>query len=243
MFVFLAAVFAVGFVAFGVGSDVQGGVADVIGLGGGGSDQPSVDDAREKLEKTPNDPAALRELATALQTAGTPEEAIDPLESFTAQRPRDEDALRELAGLYLTKASRLRDELRIAQLQAQGLNPGADFLPPATTPLGQALSSPPISQAVTARASERVNAVFTELTATFDEAKTTYEQIVRLAPEDASLQLQLADAAQNAGDAATAIAAYEKFLELAPDDPSAPLVKKEIERLEATAALDQGAAG
>jgi tetratricopeptide (TPR) repeat protein len=238
MFVFLALVFGVGFVAFGVGSDVQGGIADVIGVGGSSGDQPSVSDAREKLAADPTDPAALRELATALQTDGRPEEAIEPLKTFVELKPRDEPALRELAGLYLTKAGRLRNELQLTQLEAQSLDPGRDFLPPTTSPLGRALNDRPISNAVTTRANARFNSVLSQLTSTYSQATETYERIARLVPRDASVQLQLADAAQNAGETQTALAAYRRFLKLAPDDPSAPLVREQMERLQSSVPLN-----
>jgi tetratricopeptide (TPR) repeat protein len=234
MFVFLALVFGVGFVAFGVGSDVQGGIADVLGVGGSGSGQPSVSDAEDRLDKNPNDTQAMRDLATALQTDGRPEEAIEPLAAYTLLKPRDEDALRELGGLFLTKASRLRNELQIAQAEAFALNPGADFLPPADSPFGRAVGQPPISQAVSSGANERLNTLFSEQSGAYDQAKTAYQQLAKLVPNDASVQIQLADAAQNAGDTETALAAYRKFLKLAPDDPSAPLVRQEIKRLESS---------
>ena len=242
MFVFLALVFGVGFVAFGVGSDVPGGVADIIGVGGG-TGQPSVSDARERVRERPDDAAGYRELATALQTAGKPEEAIQPLSRYTELRPRDEDALRELAGLYLTKAARLREEAEVAQAEAQALNPGADFLPPSTTPLGQALSNAPITQAVSTGTSERLNTAYAALQEAHGQAKTTYQRIAKLAPDDPSVQIQLADAALNAGDAPTAIAAYKRFLQLAPDDPSAPLVREELKRLEGSTPGGAGTGG
>jgi cytochrome c-type biogenesis protein CcmH/NrfG len=235
MFVLLALIFGVGFVAFGVGSDVQGGIADVLGVGAGGSGQPSVDDAREKLKEKPNDPVALRELSTALQTEGQSDDAIVPLEQYVTLRPNDEDAQRELAGLYLTRATRARQDLQVAQVEAALLNPGADFLPPSSTPIGQALSTAPITQAVSGKASERVNEAYTRLIGAYEAAKGAYQQIVRLAPDDAAAQYELAGAAANSGDTTTAIAAYKKFLALAPDDPSAPLVREEIKRLEAAA--------
>jgi Flp pilus assembly protein TadD len=235
MFVLLALVFGVGFVAFGVGSEVQGGIADVLGVGGGGgSDQPSVSEARDRLADNPRDTQALRDLATALQTEGRPEEAIGPLETYVGLRPRDEDALRELAGLYLTRTSQLRNELQLVQIQAQNLDPGAGLLPAASTPLGRALNDRPISNAVTARLNERANTLISELNGAYGRAVSTYRRIGRLAPQDASVQLQLADAAQNAGDAQTALAAYRRFLKLAPDDPSAPLVRQEIRRLQSS---------
>ena len=62
------------------------GVADIIGVGGGGAGQPSVDDARERLAENPDDAQALRDLATALQTDGQADEAIVPLEQYVALR-------------------------------------------------------------------------------------------------------------------------------------------------------------
>jgi cytochrome c-type biogenesis protein CcmH/NrfG len=244
MFVLLALVFGVGFVAFGVGSDVQGGIADVLGVGSSATDTPSVDDAQEKLLDDPNDPVALRDLSRALVLDGRADEAIAPLERYTALKPRDLDAQRELAGLYLTRANNARVDLQSAQIEAQLLDPGSQFLPPASTPLGQALGSPPITTAVTSKSNERVNEAYSRLIAAYGEAKTTYQQIVKLAPDDAAAQLALADAAQNSGDTTTAIAAYKRFLKLAPDDPSAPLVRDEIKRLqEAASPGTSGSAG
>ena len=45
------------------------------------------------------------------------------------------------------------------------------------------------------------------------------------------MQLELAQAAQQTGDAATAIAAYQQFLKLAPDDPNANIVREQLKQL------------
>src|SRR5918992_4905363 len=58
VFVFLALVFAVGFVAFGVGGNIPGtGFGDVLQGRFGGDAGPSVGDARDKIEDNPRDPA------------------------------------------------------------------------------------------------------------------------------------------------------------------------------------------
>jgi tetratricopeptide (TPR) repeat protein len=234
MFVFLALVFATSFVFFGVGANISGtGVADILGLGSS-TGQPSADDARKALEKNPTNAQALRDLATALQTDGKADEAISPLEQFTSLRPKNEDALRELAGLYLSRAGSARDDLALAQQEATLLNPGANFLPVSTTPLGQALATQPITQAVSSKANTAVNDAYTRMLAAYTAAKGAYQRIVKISPTDASSQLQLADAAQNSGDAAAAIAAYKAFLKLAPDDPAAPQVKAIIKQLQST---------
>jgi tetratricopeptide (TPR) repeat protein len=64
----LAALFLVGFVAFGIGSDVSGGFADLFGSGSSGGSVSSqfdeqIDAANEQLAKDPNDSAALLKLS------------------------------------------------------------------------------------------------------------------------------------------------------------------------------------
>ena len=61
-----------------------------------------------------------------------------------------------------------------------------------------------------------------------------------LQPNDPNVQLELAQAAQQVGDTATAIAAYERFLKLAPDDPSAAVVREQLKQLRAAAAGSSG---
>jgi tetratricopeptide (TPR) repeat protein len=70
VFGFLAFIFFISFVGFGIGSDVSGGIIDAIGLGGnGGSDDASsqyeqqIDEAEKKLEADPKNEQALADLA------------------------------------------------------------------------------------------------------------------------------------------------------------------------------------
>ena len=66
------------------------------------------------------------------------------------------------------------------------------------------------------------------------QAVDAYKKIAKLQPNDPNIQLELAQAAQQAGDAATAIAAYTTFLKLAPDDPNASIVKQQLKQLKQT---------
>jgi len=151
-------------------------------------------------------------------------------------RPQDEDALRELAGLHIGKATRLRQELQEVQIQQQFATPGTEFALPQTSPLGQALAPGPITAALSSQSTGRLNELFSQLQTEYNEAKLNYVALANLDKEDASVQLQLADAALNAGDTPSAISAYERFLELAPDDPIAPSVRQELERLQEASA-------
>ncbi len=124
MFLFLALVFALGFVGFGVGA---GGIGfgDVIRDAAGGGGQPSISDAEERVLDNPKNAKAFRDLSTAHQAAGNTDEAIDALESYVQLRPKDTDALRELAALYLQKASAAQERAQIYQARADYFAPGA----------------------------------------------------------------------------------------------------------------------
>ena len=138
MFLFLALVFALGFVGFGVGAGGVG-VGDIF-RDASGSGVPSISDAEKRVSENPRDAAAFRDLATAQQAAGNVDEAIDALESFVALRPKDADALRELAALYLTKAGEAQQRAQIAQLRAAYLAPATSI--PALTQLGDKVLNP-----------------------------------------------------------------------------------------------------
>ena len=106
---------------------------------------------------------------------------------------------------------------------------GSRLLPPSTTPLGRAFQDPnalgdPLAAAVTAGANARVSAAYNNLQTTAGKAETAYQKLAALSPDDATLQIQLGQAAQNAGDSATALVAYRRFLKLAPNDPLSPQV-------------------
>jgi tetratricopeptide (TPR) repeat protein len=67
VFGFLAFIFFISFVGFGIGSDVTGGIFDAIGIGGGSSSsdpqyEQSIEDAEATLESDPDNPAALLDL-------------------------------------------------------------------------------------------------------------------------------------------------------------------------------------
>lgn len=234
MFVLLALVFGLGFVVFGVGAGGIG-VGDIL-RGGGGSkgDTPSVKDARKKIAANKQDAQAYRDLATALQSDGKGDESIQPLEQYTALKPKDTDALRELAGLYLAKANRFQQDVQVEQLRAQYLSGGSFFNQPLELGKGQSLGQDEISKAIEATSSTAVAKAYTAASEAFASANQTYQRLAKAAPDDANVQLELAQVAQQTGDAKGAIAAYERFLKLAPDDPSAPIVKQQIKQLKAS---------
>jgi tetratricopeptide (TPR) repeat protein len=228
MFLFLALVFGLGFVGFGVGA---GGVGfgDILKSGGGG--QPSISKAEQKTLDNPKDAQAFKDLSTAYQADGQTDNAIEALTSYTELRPKDGDSLRELAALYLQKASAAQDRAQIFQYRAAYLAPGG-IRDTIFQIGGSPLTPDPITNAVSTGYESEISAASSEAQGAAAQAVEQYRKIAQLHPKDPSVQLELASAAQSAGDVATTIAAYKAFEKLAPDDPTAPEVRRQLKLLE-----------
>ena len=240
MYVLLVLVFAGGFVFLGVGSG--GGIGDALSsfFDQNRSTSKSEGELRDKVRDNPKDAQAWRDLATKLAQDQKTPEAIVALKRYTALRPNEEGGLQELAGLYARRADDFQREAAVAQAEAQLTAPGTTFQPPATTTFGRLYQDPnalqdQISAAVTTRSNEKVTAAYTKLASVSKQAQAVYQRLIKLDPTDATRQIQLAEAAQNAGNTAVAIAAYRRFLKLAPDDPLAPAVKAQLAQLTASA--------
>ncbi len=233
MFVFLALVFAVGFVGFGIGANQNASLGDLFRGDSGTSGNLSVGDAREQLRENPKSAQARRDLATELQEDGQTNEAITVLSEYVEQSPRDEDALRELAGLHLARANALAQEAQLVQLDASYRTFGSTFAVPLDLGNGATLGTDPIEEAISTQASQEVSAAVGKAQTSYQNAEATYDKLAAVAPRDPNVQLELAQAAQQSGNVAKAISAYERFLVLAPDDPSASIVKQQIAQLKA----------
>jgi tetratricopeptide (TPR) repeat protein len=241
-FVFLALVFALSFVFFGVGSGSTGisdALQNAFHFGGGGT---SVSKLQSKADKHPTDAQAWRDLATALEQKHRTQEAVNALERYTALKPKDQGALAELASQYGTLATNYSNDYSNAQNEALAAStPGTAFAPASTTALGKAFADPnalkdPISAAVESLVSTKQSTAYSGYQTAQQNAEKTYKKLAALNPNDATTQIQLGQAAQSAQDTATAIAAYEKFLKLAPTDPTAPQVKAALKSLKAQTA-------
>jgi tetratricopeptide (TPR) repeat protein len=234
MFVFLAVALGGGFVLFGVGAGGTG-VGDIFRGGGNSSGAPSVSKAEKKTEETPKNVEAWRDLSTALQTDGQTERAISAQEQVVVLAPKDADALRELAGLYLAQANAKQQEAQILQVQAAYASAGDDFPGAFASPAGQSLVNDSISVAIRAQSATKLQTLISAAQVASTAGVDAYRKVAVLAPGDPNVQLELAQTAQQAGDTATAIAAYQAFLKLAPDDANAPIVKQQLKQLASSA--------
>jgi len=224
MFLFLALAFGLGFVGFGVGAGGIG-VGDVFRDAAGGTGAPSVSDAEQRVLDNPKNAQAFKDLATAHQTQGNTDEAIEALQSYVALKPKDTDALRELAALYLQQATTAQERAQIYQVRSDYLAPGT-IRDTIFQLKGSPLAPDPITNAVSTSYDREISAAASEIQSASAQAVEQYRKIAELQPKDPTVQLELAQAAQSANDVATVIAAYEAFLRLAPDDPTAPEVRR-----------------
>jgi regulator of sirC expression with transglutaminase-like and TPR domain len=231
MFVFIALAFAASTVLFGVGTGF-GGLQDVLLQDRTIDGTRSASEARAAIEENANDAEAHRDLSTALVNEGDLDGAITALARYVELRPNDHDAQRELAGLYLRRAEQFRRQAQNAQAMLAREVPGRTFQPPATSNIGQALQNDPIQSALAAQYEEQLTQAFTRMQEAYSNAVDVYRGLAEALPNDAPIQLELAQTAEAANDLQTAITAYERFLELAPEDPSAEAVKQRIELLQ-----------
>jgi Flp pilus assembly protein TadD len=245
IYVGLALTFVLGFVLLGVGSGSTG-IGDALqnAFNFGGSGGTSISSLQHKVDKNPKDATSWRDLATAYEQKQRPRDAVVALEHFIALRPKNTDALAELASEYSSLATTYGNEYASAQSAAQLASPSTAFAPPASSPLGRAFADPnalkdPIATAVSSVANTRATAAYSKLQSTATKAEDVYKKLAKLSPTDATLQIQLGQAAQTAGDQAAALAAYRKFLKLAPTDPLAPQVKRVITALKQATASTQ----
>jgi cytochrome c-type biogenesis protein CcmH/NrfG len=242
MFVFLALVFGVGFVVFGVGTG-GGGITDIFNNIGGGGGGTSLSKAKDHVAKHPNDPQAYRELATAYESSKRPNDAIGALETYTRMRPKDTDALGELAGLYSTQARNLESQRSAIATANSDLYANQAFGPDPTSPLGKALGSDPLTSAATTKVNAQLQALATREQTALGNAISAYKRLASARPSDANVQGNLAVAATNASDYKTAIAAWKRYLKLAPGTTNADQIRQEIKRLRALAALQPALGG
>jgi tetratricopeptide (TPR) repeat protein len=233
VFVFLVIAFGGGFVLFGVGSFNLGGGLGQLLNGGGGGGLKSVSAALKETQKNSKSPQAWRDLATAYDTKGDLTNAISAWTTYTNLRPKSIDGLTQLANDYAALLQTQTLEAQAAQADAQSAQT-ATFGAPSTTPLGRALASipDPISQAASTAASDRFNATLQTRYSTANSLYGVYRRITAVQPRDPVAQLQLAQAAQDAGDATAAIAAYKQFIKLAPYDNQVAFAKQQIKALE-----------
>ena len=241
VYVLLAIVFAGGFVILGVGSGSTG-VGDLLQrkLFGGGSSTSTSSQIKAKqkaIARNPKDVTLYLDLAGFYQQDQQEGQALATLRKAQKLEPRNTDVLNRIAGIYSGRAERART----VAVDAQSAYLAATALPPALDPnsqLGQALGSDPYSAALQQSASES----YTKMVEAYTQAEGTYKRVAAVSrgtSQEPNAQLQLAGAAQIAGDTLTAVKAYKRFLTIAPDNPNADAVRQTLAQMAASLGSSQ----
>jgi len=241
----LAAVFVLGFVFLGIGSGSTG-ISTILQnfFSGTSASGSSLSSLQKKTVQNPKDAAAWLAYANKLQQKNKPDDAAQALQTYTTLRPKDEDVLRQLAALYYSRAADWDTLYQQALARTQAIMPTQPLTPKSSSRLGHAISSlsNPLNTAVSSQASQETNNDYSQVANYLSETLGVWKKIAKLSPQDASTQLSLAQAATNAQDTATAIAAYKAFLKLAPGDSQAPAARKTLKQLELQAKASASAA-
>ena len=234
--------FALSFTIAGVGSGSTGFGSVIDSLGGifgtsSSSSGPSVSKAQARIKKNAKDAPAYLELAHAYEAKKDDISAIDALEKYVKLRPRGVNALSELAGLYETRAQ--TESTALQQVQSQQVTQTAPtFGPDTSSPLGQALTDPALQPATnpqTSAATIQTQTISALLQGTYGNLENTYKRLYKATPRTdpnyPSFVIQYGQAAQQAGDTASARAAYRAYLKQFPDDTNAPAIRQLIKQL------------
>jgi tetratricopeptide (TPR) repeat protein len=242
MFVLLALVFAVGFVAFGVGSGSTGvgGIGDIFNSVFGGSSSgidSRIKDDQKKLAANPGDVQSAIDLSTLYQQKQQNSKAIEVLKQTSKQKPKNLDLLNAIAGIYRNETSSARNAAAAAQnaLAERAVTPpGLDM----NSSIGQAFSGDPLSQDLRTKATTSFN----NLTTAYSKAESAYKDVADAAkgtPQEPNAQLALAGVAVEAvqitgqtSDIQLAINAYKRYLKLEPHGVSANQARQTLQQLE-----------
>jgi tetratricopeptide (TPR) repeat protein len=229
VFVFLALTFAIGFVAFGVGSGGNG-IGDIFqGLGGTSSGGPSVNSAQKKIDK--GNTVAYKELADAYRAKNQQDQAISAGEQYVKVRPNDYEFMRTLASDYEGKATILRNEAAAVQEDLTAKTGGSTFAIPQNTVLGRALPMGRIDREFTTYANQKLTQDYSEIQRDYTRATQLYQRVAAAKPDDVLLQLLLAQSAYQGQQVPVAIKAYERVIKLAPDSAEAQQARQQVQLL------------
>jgi tetratricopeptide (TPR) repeat protein len=239
-YVFLAVVFAAGFVFLGVGSG-SNGISDALqsffGRSSGSSLGSQIHDKQQAIAKNPQDVNLYLDLAGVYSADQQESKALSTLQKAHTIAPRNVDVLNRIAAIYGAQAGRAADNYNstLASISENAIpNPSLST----SSTIGSALSSDPYTSALQTRLSD----AYTKVTGGYGKVASTYKQAAQLAKgtaDEPNELLQWASASQNANDLTGAITAYKRFLKAAPDNPNAAAVKQTLAQLEASASQSQ----
>jgi tetratricopeptide (TPR) repeat protein len=232
-FVFLILIFGGGFVFLGVGSgglDLGQLLRDAFGNSGGSG--TSVSKAQKDVQEHPFSAVARKTLANSLEKKGRIDEAITAWSQYTKLKPQDVTALQHLGQLELGQADRYFREAQVAALAQQDAGVGSAFRPSSSEKFGQSLGEDPIASALSGKASTQLQEASVKYQTAATQAVGTYQQIVKVRPNDQQALFSLAQAADTLRQTPVAIRAYKRLLTFKLEPSTAAQIRERVKTLE-----------
>jgi cytochrome c-type biogenesis protein CcmH/NrfG len=215
IFVFLAVMFGLGFVALGVGSGAGGiNLGDLLNTSSGGGG--SISDLSAKTREHPNNAPAWRQLAAAYQADGQTDPAIGAYLRYIGLRPKDQNGLSGGASLLELRARRSQSQLTKAEALA------AQFTTPSTASAAHSLKLAPalahsVEDALAQPYNAKVQSLQARISSDYLQATAIRQKLVDLDPQNAPYQFALAQDAAAGRQYTTAAKALKAYLDLEPN--------------------------
>jgi len=220
----LAFVFMISFVLLGVGSGNGNGLQQMYnGIFGNGNDP--VAKAQGEIKK--GIATGYKDLANAYIAQSNTPLAVSSLETYLRIKKKDSAGWAQLAALKKQQADLYYQQYQQVQQASQLEAPGSLFAP--TGALAGQLGSNAIDQYYSQQNNALLSPLYRNATTGYQDSLAGWQQAAKYAkPADApGYEEQVANAAQFAGQAKVAVAAWQRYLELVPNSPNV----KQIEGL------------
>jgi tetratricopeptide (TPR) repeat protein len=214
VFIFLAVMFGLGFVALGVGQGANSiDLGSLLGSSSSSGGSGSISSLESRVQSHPKDAGAWLQLARAYETANQTNQAISSFQSYLALKPHNQSALSSTAALLEQRGQANATKVQEAQAAAAQYTQVESATAVSSLKLASALTHPlltTLAQPATTLASTLESSAITD----FSEAMGLRQNLVKLSPKNADYQLLLArdaNATQSYAIVATALEAYEKL--------------------------------
>jgi tetratricopeptide (TPR) repeat protein len=227
VFIFLAAMFALGFVALGVGQGVNG-----INLGNlfssGSSANGSLSSLVSQVESHPKDSGAWLQLARAYEAENQLNASISAYQSYLALKPKDQTAIAATAFLFEQRGQVFAQKTQQAQAAANAYTQVTSGSVANSLKLGSALTHPLMTTLATP-AQTVASTLETNAITDYSQAMGLRQRLVKLAPRNGNDQLQLARDAYATQSYAIVAKALQAYVTLTPTLSKANKAKLESE--------------
>jgi hypothetical protein len=230
VFLALAAIFAVSFVALGVGSGNGSGLQDMFNsiLGNGGN---PVAQAQSEIKTNPA--KGYMDLADAYITKNDLTNAIGALTTYVGldKGKTDSNAWAQLGGYQKqqgdTAASQYQQVLQAAAIQS----PGSIFAP--TGPLASQLGTNPIDQYYSTKNQALSGPLYQKAIAAYNASLTDFQNAAKYAKGTTRADAWLAvySAAQLVGNNKVALKSLQRYVALSPNSPNLKQIEAQCTKL------------